>query len=113
MLTTVREELLLFPVQQADRGDDHGEGQRHAGGAEGIAGGDKARARTCQGDHVAHPALDAKYKNRFDKKKEKGKGTMVFICETEASGILTFYMGKNTPERKDYIMERLVVPVEE
>ncbi len=27
--------------------------------------------------------------------------------------ILTFYMGKNTPERKDYIMENLVVPVEE
>ncbi len=25
----------------------------------------------------------------------------------------TFYMGKNTPERKDYIMENLVVPVEE
>jgi hypothetical protein len=24
-----------------------------------------------------------------------------------------FYMGKNTPERKDYIMENLVVPVEE
>jgi topoisomerase IV subunit B len=31
----------------------------------------------------------------------------------DASGILTFYMGKNTPERKDYIMENLVVPVEE
>ena len=27
--------------------------------------------------------------------------------------ILSFYMGKNTPERKDYIMENLVVPVEE
>ena len=27
--------------------------------------------------------------------------------------ILGFYMGKNTPERKDYIMENLVVPVEE
>ena len=33
--------------------------------------------------------------------------------KTEASGILTFYMGKNTPERKDYIMDSLVVPVEE
>jgi DNA gyrase/topoisomerase IV subunit B len=32
---------------------------------------------------------------------------------TEAAGIFTFYMGKNTPERKDYIMERLVVPVED
>ena len=27
--------------------------------------------------------------------------------------ILGFYMGKNTPERKDYIMENLVVPVED
>ena len=27
--------------------------------------------------------------------------------------ILSFDMGKNTPERKDYIMENLVVPVEE
>jgi hypothetical protein len=26
---------------------------------------------------------------------------------------LSFYMGKNTPERKDYIMDKLVVPVEE
>jgi hypothetical protein len=24
-----------------------------------------------------------------------------------------FYMGKNTPERKNYIMDKLVVPVEE
>lgn len=31
----------------------------------------------------------------------------------DATPILTFYMGKNTPERKDYIMEHLVVPVEE
>ncbi|MEW6302804.1 MAG: toprim domain-containing protein [Verrucomicrobiota bacterium] len=30
-----------------------------------------------------------------------------------ASNILGFYMGKNTPERKDYIMEHLVVPVED
>jgi DNA gyrase/topoisomerase IV subunit B len=36
-----------------------------------------------------------------------------FAPKTEAAGILTFYMGKNTPERKDYIMENLVVPVEE
>jgi hypothetical protein len=28
-------------------------------------------------------------------------------------GILGFYMGTNTPERKDYIMENLVVPVED
>jgi DNA gyrase subunit B/topoisomerase-4 subunit B len=31
----------------------------------------------------------------------------------DVAGILGFYMGKNTPERKDYIMENLVVPVEE
>lgn len=31
----------------------------------------------------------------------------------DAQNILGFYMGKNTPERKDYIMENLVVPVEE
>jgi hypothetical protein len=29
------------------------------------------------------------------------------------NSVLTFYMGKNTPERKDYIMENLVVPVED
>jgi len=36
-----------------------------------------------------------------------------YAPKAEASGILSFYMGKNTPERKDYIMENLVVPVEE
>jgi topoisomerase-4 subunit B len=36
-----------------------------------------------------------------------------YAPRTEAAGILTFYMGKNTPERKDYIMENLVVPVED
>ena len=36
-----------------------------------------------------------------------------YAPKVEASGILSFYMGKNTPERKDYIMENLVVPVEE
>ncbi len=33
--------------------------------------------------------------------------------KADASGIFGFYMGKNTPERKDYIMENLVVPVED
>ena len=33
--------------------------------------------------------------------------------KAEAAPIFDFYMGKNTPERKDYIMENLVVPVEE
>src|SRR5881394_377285 len=36
-----------------------------------------------------------------------------YAPRTEAAGILTFYVGKNTPERKDYIMENLVVPVED
>jgi hypothetical protein len=35
-----------------------------------------------------------------------------YAPKTDASNILGFYMGKNTPERKDYIMENLVVPVE-
>jgi topoisomerase IV subunit B len=36
-----------------------------------------------------------------------------YAPKPEAAGIFGFYTGKNTPERKDYIMERLVVPVEE
>jgi hypothetical protein len=36
-----------------------------------------------------------------------------YAPKTEASGIFNFYMGKNTPERKDYTMDKLVVPVEE
>ena len=31
----------------------------------------------------------------------------------ESGTIFNFYMGKNTPERMDYIMGSLVVPVEE
>ena len=46
-----------------------------------------------------------------------GKGMKLSQVEyaprTDAANILTFYMGKNTPERKDYIMENLVVTVEE
>ena len=33
--------------------------------------------------------------------------------KSNVADILSFYMGKNTPERKDYIIENLVVPVEE
>ena len=36
-----------------------------------------------------------------------------YAPKMESTPILNFYMGKNTPERKDYIMERLVVPVED
>ena len=46
-----------------------------------------------------------------------GKGMRVnqveFAQKADASGILSFYMGKNTPDRKDYIMQNLVVPVED
>ncbi|MCO5052508.1 MAG: toprim domain-containing protein [Verrucomicrobiae bacterium] len=35
-----------------------------------------------------------------------------YAPRAESAPIFNFYMGKNTPERKDYIMERLVVPVE-
>ena len=36
-----------------------------------------------------------------------------YASKTDTASILTFYMGKNTPERKDYIMGNLVVAVEE
>src|SRR5688572_10875449 len=36
-----------------------------------------------------------------------------YASKPDASTILSFYMGKNTPERKDYIMDNLVVPVED
>ena len=32
--------------------------------------------------------------------------------QIDSSGILTFYMGKNTPERKDFTVGNLVVAVE-
>jgi DNA gyrase subunit B/topoisomerase-4 subunit B len=45
--------------------------------------------------------------------KEMRLSQVEYASKPDASGILTFYMGKNTPERKDFIMENLVVPVEE
>ena len=45
--------------------------------------------------------------------KEMRLSRVEYAPKSEASGILSFYMGKNTPERKDYIMDRLVVPVAE
>ena len=36
-----------------------------------------------------------------------------YASKPDSSTILGFYMGKNTPERKDYIMENLVVSVED
>jgi DNA gyrase subunit B/topoisomerase-4 subunit B len=45
--------------------------------------------------------------------KEMRLSQVEYAPKVDAAGILTFYMGKNTPERKDYIMENLVVPVED
>ncbi len=45
--------------------------------------------------------------------KEMRLSKVEHASKPEASGIFSFYMGKNTPERKDYIMENLVVPVED
>ncbi len=45
--------------------------------------------------------------------KEMRLSQVEYATKPDASSILTFYMGRNTPERKDYIMENLVVPVEE
>ena len=46
-----------------------------------------------------------------------GKGMKMsqveYASKPDAASILTFYMGKNTPERKDYIMGNLVVAEEE
>jgi hypothetical protein len=36
-----------------------------------------------------------------------------FCPRAESAPIFNFYMGKNTPERKDYIMDSLIVPIEE
>ena len=36
-----------------------------------------------------------------------------FAPRAESGPIFDFYMGKNTPERKDDIMDSLVAPVEE
>ncbi len=36
-----------------------------------------------------------------------------YAPRAESTPIFNFYMGKSTPERKNDIMERLLVPVEE
>jgi topoisomerase-4 subunit B len=45
--------------------------------------------------------------------KEMRLSKIEYAPKAESGPIFNFYMGKNTPERKDYIMDRLVVPVEE
>ena len=44
--------------------------------------------------------------------KEMKLSKVEYAPKHDVSNILTFYMGKNTPERKDFIMGNLVVPVE-
>ena len=36
-----------------------------------------------------------------------------YAPKPDVTNIFSFYMGRNTPERKDYIMQNLVVPVED
>ena len=36
-----------------------------------------------------------------------------YAPKPQASQIISFYMGRNTPERRGYIMDNLVVPVED
>ncbi len=45
--------------------------------------------------------------------KEMRLSQVEYAAKPDSQQILGFYMGKNTPERRDYIMERLVVPVED
>ena len=45
--------------------------------------------------------------------KEMRLSKVEYAPRAESAPIFDFYMGKNTPERKDYIMDSLVVPVEE
>jgi len=45
--------------------------------------------------------------------KEMRTSKVEYAPKAESGPIFNFYMGKNTPERKDYIMDKLVVPVED
>ncbi len=45
--------------------------------------------------------------------KEMRLSKVEYAPRAESGPIFNFYMGKNTPERKDYIMDQLIVPVEE
>jgi DNA gyrase/topoisomerase IV subunit B len=45
--------------------------------------------------------------------KEMRLSQVEYAPKPESGNIFSFYMGRNTPERKDYIMENLVVQVED
>ena len=63
----------------------------------------------------ACPALDEISPKEFAQfiGKEMRTSKVEYAPRAESGPIFNFYMGKNTPKRKDYIMDRLVVPVEE
>lgn len=45
--------------------------------------------------------------------KEMRLSKVEYAPRAESGPIFNFYMGENTPERKNYIMDKQVVPVEE
>ena len=45
-------------------------------------------------------------------KREFWTNKLGYAPRVDGQQIPSYYMGKNTPERKDYIMENLIVPVE-
>ena len=61
--------------------------------------------------YLSASRIDAEFKQFIGK--EMRLSQVEHAGKTDVSSILTFYMGKNTPERKDYIMGNLVVPVED
>ena len=83
LVNKVREESALFPSQQGSRREDHAEGRGHAAVAEGIAGRQKAGART-GAITIRIPQLkDCKL--HLDQSEGKGKGSMVFITEGQSA----------------------------
>ncbi len=71
----------------------------------------KPRRNRCHGG----PALDEISPKEFAQfiGKQMRLSKIEYAPRAESGPIFNFYMGKNTPERKDYIMDSLVVPVEE
>jgi len=56
---------------------------------------------------------EGREKLKCDPVKQIHLSKVEYASRAESGQIFDFYMGKNTPERKDYIMDSLVVPVEE
>ena len=74
----------------------------------------RERTRRQTGDHPLqkpprnHPKEFAQFIG-----KQMRLSKIEYAPRAESGPTFNFYMGKNTPERKDYIMDSLVVPVEE